>query len=148
VNFWRLAELGIEKHERLTLVEHGEVYNLAAQSFVAVSFKEPATTAEITGLGALNLLEAIRVLNPKVRFYQASSSEMFGKARTTPQDEDTAFHPRSPRARSTIRAWGRARRSSWRRSSAIFATRRKKTSSARPRWCASSWTCATWQRST
>jgi GDPmannose 4,6-dehydratase len=98
VNFWRLAELGIEKHERLTLVEHGEVYNLAAQSFVAVSFKEPATTAEITGLGALNLLEAIRVLNPKVRFYQASSSEMFGKARITPQDEDTAFHPRSPYA--------------------------------------------------
>jgi len=115
VSFWRLAELGIEGHERLALVEHDltdvgsnlrllaehapeEVYNLAAQSFVAVSFKEPTATAEITGLGALNLLEAIRVLNPKVRFYQASSSEMFGKAAATPQDERTPFHPRSPYA--------------------------------------------------
>lgn len=115
VSFWRLAELGIEKHERLVLVEHDltdagsnmrlldehepdEVYNLAAQSFVAVSFTEPVTTAEITGLGALNLLEAIRLLNPRIRFYQASSSEMFGKARATPQDENTPFYPRSPYA--------------------------------------------------
>jgi len=115
VNFWRLAELGIEQHEHLRLVEHDltdagsnfrlieeyepdEVYNLAAQSFVAVSFKEPATTAQITGLGALNLLEAIRVINPQIRFYQASSSEMFGKAVATPQDEQTPFYPRSPYA--------------------------------------------------
>lgn len=75
-----------------------EIYNLAAQSFVAVSFKEPSATAAITGLGALSMLEAIRLLNPKIRFYQASSSEMFGKARATPQDEDTPFHPRSPYA--------------------------------------------------
>jgi GDPmannose 4,6-dehydratase len=112
-NFWRLAELGIERHERLTLVEHdltdpgacirlldehepAEVYNLAAQSFVGTSFRQPVTTAEITGLGALHLLEAIRTVNPKIRFYQASTSEMFGKVHATPQDEDTPFHPRSP----------------------------------------------------
>ena len=58
-----------------------EVYNLAAQSFVGVSFDQPITTAEITGLGAVNLLEAIRIVNPKVRFYQASTSEMFGKVK-------------------------------------------------------------------
>jgi len=115
VNFWRLAELGVEKHERLELVEHDltdagssvrlldehepqEVYNLAAQSFVAVSFKQPVTTAEITAIGALNMLEAIRVCNPKIRFYQASSSEMYGKVAATPQDEQTRFHPRSPYA--------------------------------------------------
>jgi GDPmannose 4,6-dehydratase len=115
VNFWRLAELGVEKHERLELVEHDltdagssvrlldehepqEVYNLAAQSFVAVSFKQPVTTAEITAIGALNMLEAIRVCNPKIRFYQASSSEMYGKVVATPQDEQTRFHPRSPYA--------------------------------------------------
>ena len=115
VNFWRLAELGVEKHERLELVEHDltdagssvrlldehepqEVYNLAAQSFVAVSFKQPVTTAEITAIGALNMLEAIRVCNPKTRFYQASSSEMYGKVAATPQDEQTRFHPRSPYA--------------------------------------------------
>jgi GDPmannose 4,6-dehydratase len=115
VNFWRLAELGVEKHERLELVEHDltdagssvrlldehepqEVYNLAAQSFVAVSFKQPVTTAEITAIGTLNMLEAIRVCNPKIRFYQASSSEMYGKVAATPQDEQTRFHPRSPYA--------------------------------------------------
>jgi len=73
-----------------------EVYNLAAQSFVAVSFHEPVLTGEITGLGALRLLEAIRIVNPKIKFYQASSSEMFGKVRETPQTELTPFHPRSP----------------------------------------------------
>jgi GDPmannose 4,6-dehydratase len=115
VNFWRLGELGVDKHERLELVEHDltdagssvrlldehepqEVYNLAAQSFVAVSFKQPVTTAEITAIGALNMLEAIRVCNPKIRFYQASSSEMYGKVAATPQDEQTRFHPRSPYA--------------------------------------------------
>jgi GDPmannose 4,6-dehydratase len=115
VNFWRLGELGVDKHERLELVEHDltdagssvrlldehepqEVYNLAAQSFVAVSFKQPVTTAEITAIGTLNMLEAIRVCNPKIRFYQASSSEMYGKVAATPQDEQTRFHPRSPYA--------------------------------------------------
>ncbi|EPJ8754209.1 TPA: GDP-mannose 4,6-dehydratase [Pseudomonas putida] len=113
VNFWRLAELGVEQHPNLHLVEYDltdlsasirllqttqatEVYNLAAQSFVGVSFDQPVTTAEITGLGAVNLLEAIRIVNPKARFYQASTSEMFGKVQQTPQVESTPFYPRSP----------------------------------------------------
>ena len=113
VNFWRIQELGIHEHPNLHLVEHDltdlgasirllektqpvEVYNLAAQSFVGVSFEQPLTTAEITGLGAVNLLEAIRIVNPKIRFYQASTSEMFGKVQTIPQTENTAFYPRSP----------------------------------------------------
>ena len=73
-----------------------EIYNLAAQSFVGVSFEQPSTTAHITGLGALNLLEAIRLLDRKIRFYQASTSEMFGKVQAIPQKEDTPFYPRSP----------------------------------------------------
>ena len=73
-----------------------EVYNLAAQSFVGVSFDQPRTTAEITGIGALNLLEAIRLINRKIKFYQASTSEMFGKVQAIPQDENTPFYPRSP----------------------------------------------------
>jgi GDPmannose 4,6-dehydratase len=76
--------------------EATEVYNLAAQSFVGLSFDQPVTTAEITGVGALHLLEAIRIVNPKIRFYQASTSEMFGKVQATPQDESTPFYPRSP----------------------------------------------------
>lgn len=113
VNFWRIEELGIDKHPSLHLVEYDltdlsasirllqnteatEVYNLAAQSFVGVSFEQPATTAEITGIGALNLLEAIRIVNPKIRFYQASTSEMFGKVQAIPQKEETPFYPRSP----------------------------------------------------
>jgi len=113
INFWRLEELGIEKHPNLHLVEFDltdlstcirllqstgatEVYNLAAQSFVGVSFEQPITTAEITGLGAVNLLEAIRIVNAKVRFYQASTSEMFGKVQAIPQLESTPFYPRSP----------------------------------------------------
>lgn len=113
VNFWRLEELGIDKHPQLHLVEYDltdlsssirllqttgatEVYNLAAQSFVGVSFDQPVTTAEITGIGPLNLLEAIRIVNPKIRFYQASTSEMFGKVQAIPQVEDTPFYPRSP----------------------------------------------------
>lgn len=112
-NFWRIAELGIRDHCNLRLVEHDlvdpgatmslvsaiepdEIYNLAAQSFVGVSFQQPTATAMITGLGALNLLEAIRLINPKVRFYQASTSEMFGKVQAIPQDETTPFYPRSP----------------------------------------------------
>lgn len=113
VNFWRIEELGIKNHPQLDLVEYDltdlsasirllqntgatEVYNLAAQSFVGVSFEQPITTAEITGLGAVNLLEAIRIVNPKVRFYQASTSEMFGQVQAIPQKEDTPFYPRSP----------------------------------------------------
>ncbi|MDF3036114.1 MAG: GDP-D-mannose dehydratase [Paucimonas sp.] len=113
VNFWRIEELGIAQHPKLHLVEYDltdlgsnirllqstgatEVYNLAAQSFVGVSFDQPATTAQITGIGPLNLLEAIRIVNPKIRFYQASTSEMFGKVQAIPQVEDTPFYPRSP----------------------------------------------------
>jgi GDPmannose 4,6-dehydratase len=113
VNFWRIEELGVQSHANLELVEYDltdigtsiallqrtqpdEIYNLAAQSFVGVSFDQPTTTAHITGLGALNLLEAIRLVNPKIRFYQASTSEMFGKVQAVPQDENTPFYPRSP----------------------------------------------------
>jgi GDPmannose 4,6-dehydratase len=113
VNFWRMDELDITSHPNLDLVEYDltdpgcsvrliqkiqpdEVYNLAAQSFVGVSFEQPTTTAKITGMGALNLLEAIRTIKPDTRFYQASTSEMFGKAQTVPQDERTMFWPRSP----------------------------------------------------
>src|SRR3954470_16412005 len=95
VNFWRIEELGIQNHPQLNLVEYDltdsgasvslvqkaqpdEIYNLAAQSFVGVSFDQPATTAQITGIGALNLLDAVRIVNRKIRFYQASTSEMFG----------------------------------------------------------------------
>ena len=73
-----------------------EVYNLAAQSFVPTSWNQPALTGEITALGVTRLLEAIRFVNPKIRFYQASSSEMFGKVMEVPQCETTAFYPRSP----------------------------------------------------
>lgn len=121
VNFWRMDELGITKHPNLHLVEYDltdlsssirlleqtqatEVYNLAAQSFVGVSFDQPITTAEISGLGAVHLLEAIRIVNPKVRFYQASTSEMFGKVQAIPQQEDTPFYPRSPYAAAKLYA--------------------------------------------
>ena len=73
-----------------------EVYNLAAQSFVPTSWNQPVLTGEVTALGVTRLLEAIRLINPKTRFYQASSSEMFGKVREVPQSEDTPFYPRSP----------------------------------------------------
>ena len=113
VNFWRLEELGIDKHQNLRLVEYDltdlsasirllqttgatEVYNLAAQSFVGVSFDQPITTADITGIGPVNLLESIRIVNPAIRFYQASTSEMFGKVQAIPQTENTPFYPRSP----------------------------------------------------
>lgn len=73
-----------------------EVYNLAAQSYVPASFEQPLLTGEFTALGVTGVLEAIRQVNPKIRFYQASSSEMFGEVREEPQNEDTAFWPRSP----------------------------------------------------
>lgn len=113
VNFWRIEELGIDGHERLELIEHdltdlgncirllqntgpAEVYNLAAQSFVGVSFEQPVTTGEITGLGVTNMLEAIRIVDSSIRFYQASTSEMFGEVQAVPQTEETPFYPRSP----------------------------------------------------
>ena len=80
----------------LEAIRPDEVYNLGAQSFVALSFEQPVFTADVTGLGVLRMLEAIRAVNPQIRFYQASSSEMFGTARETPQNEQTPFHPRSP----------------------------------------------------
>jgi GDPmannose 4,6-dehydratase len=76
--------------------EADEVYNLAAQSFVPTSFRQPVLTAEFTGVSVARLLEAVRQVRPEARFYQASSSEMFGKVTVTPQDEKTSFHPRSP----------------------------------------------------
>jgi GDPmannose 4,6-dehydratase len=80
------------------LAEHrpNEVYNLAAQSFVQTSFNQPVLTGEITGLGVTRLLDAIRIVDPDIRFYQASSSEMFGKVQEVPQTESTPFYPRSP----------------------------------------------------
>ena len=113
VNFWRLREVGCRDHVNLELVEYDltdqgaaigliqkykpdEVYNLAAQSFVGVSFQQPTTTANATGLGALYLLEAIRHCDKSIKFYQASTSEMFGLVQAVPQSETTPFYPRSP----------------------------------------------------
>jgi len=113
VNFWRIEELGIDKHPNLHLVEYDlidqsntirmvssirpdEIYNLAAQSFVGVSFEQPLATAHMTGLGCVHLLEAIRIVDPKIKFYQASTSEMFGLVQEVPQRESTPFYPRSP----------------------------------------------------
>jgi GDPmannose 4,6-dehydratase len=112
-NFWRLEELGIWGHPNLRLAEFDltdqasasrliktaepdEVYNLAAQSFVGASFEQPVATANINAIGTLNLLEAIRENKPDTKFYQASTSEMFGKVQETPQNENTPFYPRSP----------------------------------------------------
>ena len=112
-NLWRLDELNLLGSDKFSLVDFDltdpmnalrvidsikpdEVYNLGAQSFVGVSFEQPYATAQITGLGALNLLEAIREVNSKSRYYQASTSEMFGKVQSIPQNEDTPFYPRSP----------------------------------------------------
>lgn len=88
----------------LERVQPDEVYNLGAQSFVGLSFEEPIFTADVTGLGPLRVLEAIRDVNPKIKFYQASSSEMFGKALERPQNEKTPFHPRSPYAFAKLMA--------------------------------------------
>ena len=108
---WRLKELGIDKDIKfiymdlleftnifrvIEKVQPDEVYNLAAQSFVGASFEQPILTSEIDAIGVLRILEAIRTVNPKIRFYQASTSEMFGKVREIPQTENTPFYPRSP----------------------------------------------------
>jgi GDPmannose 4,6-dehydratase len=82
--------------ELLREVQPQEVYNLAAQSFVPTSFNQPVMTGEVTALGVTRILDAIRIVNPEIRFYQASSSEMFGKVVEVPQTETTPFYPRSP----------------------------------------------------
>ncbi|HZH28064.1 MAG TPA: GDP-mannose 4,6-dehydratase [Azospirillaceae bacterium] len=108
---WRLRELGIEGEVRMidgdladlsSLVravetsKADEVYNLGAQSFVGTSWQQPVLTGQVSGLGAVNVLEAVRIVNPKARFYQASTSEMFGRIQSPVQDESTPFYPRSP----------------------------------------------------
>ena len=137
VNFWRIEELGIAGDPRLQLIEHDlldmasgirllektqptEVYNLAAQSFVGVSFDQPVATGLITGIGPVNLLEAIRIVNPRIRYYQASTSEMFGLVQAVPQDERTPFYPRSPYGAAKLYAhWMTI---NYRESYGIFAT--------------------------
>jgi len=112
-NFWRIDYLGIRNHPNLMLVEHDlidaastirmvseikpdEIYNLAAQSFVHVSFDQPLATSMITGIGVTHMLEAIRIVNKNIKFYQASTSELYGKVQEVPQKETTPFYPRSP----------------------------------------------------
>ena len=136
-NTWRLSHLGILDNPKFKIIvsdvtdlgdnirllescEPDEVYNLAAQSFVETSFQQPHVTAEITALGSLTILEAIRIVNKRIRFYQASSSEMFGKVRETPQSETTDFYPRSPYAVAKLFAhWSTI---NYRESFDIFAT--------------------------
>ncbi len=108
---WRLKELGIEQDVEVVYmdlleltnimrtverVKPDEVYNLAAQSFVGVSFEQPILTSEVDAMGVLRLLEAIRTIKPDTRFYQASTSELYGKVQEIPQTEKTPFYPRSP----------------------------------------------------
>lgn len=97
-----------------------EVYNLAAQSFVPTSWNQPALTGDVTALGVTRILEAIRFVNPKIRFYQASSSEMFGKVLEVPQNEDTPFYPRSPYG--VAKVYGHWITVNYRESFDIFAT--------------------------
>ena len=133
-NFWRLEELEIKDNVNLVeldLLDSGnlirslssikpdEVYNLAAQSFVAVSFEKPILTGRVTALGVTNLLEAIRIINPKIKFYQASSSELYGKVQEIPQKETTPFYPRSPYA--VAKLYGHWMTINYRESYNIFA---------------------------
>jgi GDPmannose 4,6-dehydratase len=92
-------------HEAVKVAKPQEVYNLAAQSHVGISFRQPTYTADVVALGTLRLLEALRQLAPEARFYQASSSELFGKAEQVPQNEKTPFHPRSPYAVAKLFAY-------------------------------------------
>lgn len=116
-NFWRLKELGIYGDVNIVYmdllefsniwrvidkVQPDEVYNLAAQSFVGASFEQPIITSDINALGTLRILEVLRVLKPDAKFYQASTSEMFGKVKTLPLDENSYFYPRSPYAVSKL----------------------------------------------
>ena len=110
-NFWRIEELGIKNQVHLVCMEltdlsniihtvsrtmPDEIYNLAAQSFVPTSFDQPLYTGDLDGLSVTRLLEAIRIVSPKIKFYQASTSEMFGQVQEIPQKETTPFYPRSP----------------------------------------------------
>jgi len=134
-NFWRLEELGLKEKvnlveldlldsgnliRSLSSIEPDEVYNLAAQSFVAVSFEKPILTGRVTGLGVTNLLEAIRIVNPKIKFYQASSSELYGQVQEVPQKETTPFYPRSPYA--VAKLYGHWMTINYRESYNIFAS--------------------------
>lgn len=134
-NFWRLEELGIAGKvvlEEIDMLDAGnlvrvidkyhpdEVYNLAAQSFVAHSFANPLLTGNVTGLGVTNILEAIRIVDKGIRFYQASTSELFGKALETPQKESTPFYPRSPYA--VAKLYGHWMTINYRESYGIFAS--------------------------
>ncbi len=134
-NFWRLQELGIEREvilEEIDMLDAGnlvrvidkyrpdEVYNLAAQSFVAHSFANPLLTGNVTGLGVTSILEAIRIVNKGIRFYQASTSELFGKAQEAPQRETTPFYPRSPYA--VAKLYGHWMTINYRESYGIFAS--------------------------
>ena len=116
---WRLQYLGVDSHVQLldgdltdlsSLIrgmeksKASEVYNLGAQSFVGTSWGQPILTANVTGVGALNVLEAVRLVNPKARFYQASTSEMYGLIQEAQQSESTPFYPRSPYAAAKLYA--------------------------------------------
>ena len=116
-NFWRLSYLGIEKNihyipadlidnssliEALKISKPDEVYNLAAQSYVGSSFDNPITSGEYSGISVLRILEGIRLLDPKIKFYQASTSELYGKITESPQNEETAFRPQSPYATAKL----------------------------------------------
>jgi GDPmannose 4,6-dehydratase len=120
LNLWRLNELGVTEADiefiPFELLEYAnlrrgieaaapdEIYNLGAQSFVEVSFEQPLFTGDVNALGVTRVLEVIRELNPAIKFYQASTSEMFGKVQAVPQNEVTPFHPRSPYAVSKLYA--------------------------------------------
>jgi GDPmannose 4,6-dehydratase len=114
LNLWRLNELGISEADisfipfelleyanlrrAIAEAEPDEIYNLGAQSFVGISFEQPLFTTDVNALGVTRMLEAIREVNPAIKFYQASTSEMFGKVQAVPQNEQTPFYPRSPYA--------------------------------------------------
>ena len=120
LNFWRLSALGVTEDDidliPLELLEYAnvrraietaqpdEIYNLAAQSFVGISFEQPLFTTDVNAVGVTRMLEAIREVNPTIKFYQASTSEMFGKVQEVPQSEATRFYPRSPYAVSKLYA--------------------------------------------
>ena len=118
-NFWRLRYLNILDEielvpfdlldqssilEAIKLASPDEIYNLAAQSFVGASFEQPVATGEITGLGLTRILDTVKLINRNIKFYQASSSEMFGQVQETPQNENTPFHPKSPYAAAKLYA--------------------------------------------
>ncbi len=118
LNLWRLNELGVKETDiefiAFELLEYAnlrrgieeaapdEIYNLGAQSFVGISFEQPLFTADVNALGVTRMLEAIREVNPAIKFYQASTSEMFGKVQAVPQNERTPFYPRSPYATAKL----------------------------------------------